>query len=156
MEEDSALNTIRNLPRTPNEAGLIGVEIKRRLAYKSVQQKAQLINPDQLYKAIDHLKKAGNPHYQFYDDLETYEERCKARDDDDIIAKARHQGALEEDLMEELEELPALANLNLEDEFTRNEEDQQEPEQTEEEMIQEEEECREGSHQCRPAILEQR
>ena len=44
--------------------------------------------------------------------------------------------------MEELKELPALDNPNLEDEFTREKEDQQETEQTEEEMIREEEECR--------------
>ena len=126
VEEDGALNTIHSLPRTPNEAGPIGVEIKRRLAYKSVHQKAQLINPDQLYKAIDHLKKGGNPHYQFYDDLEIYEERCQDRDDDDIIAKALHPGMLEEDLIEELEELPTQANPNLEDKFTGEDEGQQE------------------------------
>ena len=72
VDEESALNTIHSLPRKPNKAGLIGVEIKRKLAYTSVHQKAQLINPQQLYRAIYHLKKAGNPHYQFYDDIEDY------------------------------------------------------------------------------------
>ena len=31
VPEESALNTINSLPRTPNEAGLIGVEVKRKL-----------------------------------------------------------------------------------------------------------------------------
>ena len=34
IPEDSALNTIKSLPRTPNEAGLIGVELKRKQGFK--------------------------------------------------------------------------------------------------------------------------
>ena len=59
VPEDSALNTINSLPRTPNEPGLIGVEVKRKLGFKNTHHKAQMINVDKIYKATDHLKKAG-------------------------------------------------------------------------------------------------
>jgi hypothetical protein len=72
VPEDSVLHTVTSLPRTPNEAGLIGVELKRKLEYSNTHHKAQLIDPNQIYKAMEYLKKAGNPYYQFYDDFHTY------------------------------------------------------------------------------------
>ena len=48
VPEESVINTILSLPRTPNEAGLIGVEIKRKLSYTNTHMKASLI-PSQKY-----------------------------------------------------------------------------------------------------------
>ena len=104
VPEDSALNTINRLPRTPDEAGLIGVEVKRKLAFKNSHHKAQLINVEKIYKAIDHLKKSGNPYYQFYDDYHAYEERCVNSDSDNIISKSLHN-AWDEDIMKDLTDL---------------------------------------------------
>ena len=42
-------NTIELLPRTPKEAGLIGVALKRKLEYKNTH-KRQLINPDKILR----------------------------------------------------------------------------------------------------------
>ena len=61
VPEGSAINTTTSLPRTPNEAGLIGVEVKRKLAFKHPHHKSQLINVHKIYKAIDYLKKSDNP-----------------------------------------------------------------------------------------------
>jgi hypothetical protein len=61
VPEESALNTINSLPRTPNEAGLIGVEIKRKQTYSKPYHRNQLINVNKIYTAIDYLKRAGNP-----------------------------------------------------------------------------------------------
>ena len=123
VPEDSVLNTVKSLPRTPNEAGLIGVELKRKLVYSNTHQRAQMIDPNQIYKAMEYLKNAGNPYYQFYDDLNVYEERCVSRDDDRLIANALHDE--EEDIIESLIEMPAVANPAPEDEIERVEADEQ-------------------------------
>ena len=86
IPEDSILNTIKSLPRTPNEAGLIGVEIKRKLSFKNTYLNAQMVNPVRIYDAMRHLKTEGNPYYQFYTDPQAYEERCAQEDDDDLLA----------------------------------------------------------------------
>ena len=104
VPEGSALNTINSLPRTPNEVGLIGIEVKRKLAFKNPHHTGRLIDVKKIYKAIDILKKAGNPYYQFYDDYHTYEERCVNNDDDNLIASALHDG-WDEEIMKDLADL---------------------------------------------------
>jgi hypothetical protein len=71
--------TMQCMPRTPSEAGLIEVKLKRKTEFKNAHQQA-FIDPNRLYRAIKFLKKSGNPHYQFFDDIKTYETRCKAND----------------------------------------------------------------------------
>ena len=53
--------TIKMLPRTPNEAGLIGLELKRKIELKN-NHKKQLINPTKIFKWIKRLKESGNPY----------------------------------------------------------------------------------------------
>ena len=79
IKDDDIVNTITSLPRTPDEAGLIEVDLKRKVEYKNSHIK-QLINPRKCYKMLELLKKEGNRHYQFYDDYNTYEQRCKKTD----------------------------------------------------------------------------
>ena len=79
INEDDIINTITRLPRTPQEAGMIEVDLKRKVEYQNSHQK-QLINPDKCFKMLEVLKKHGNPHYQFYDDYNTYSNRCKETD----------------------------------------------------------------------------
>ena len=110
--EDSALNTINSLPRTPNEAGLIGVQVKQKLAFKNTHHKAQMINVEKIYKAIDHLKKAGNPYYQFYDGYHTYEERCVNSDSDNIISKSLHD-AWDEEIIKDFADL----DINMQSDY---------------------------------------
>ena len=80
VEEGSVINTLNQLPRTPEQAGLIEVTFKRKLEMKNSHIRGQLVNPDKLYKVLDNLKSAGNPHYQFYDDFNTYTLRLKDSD----------------------------------------------------------------------------
>ena len=47
---------------------------------------------------LDKLKKAGNPYYQFHDDLNTYEERCKESDPDGHEVVFPKHDDLEEDM----------------------------------------------------------
>ena len=75
VNSQDVLNTIENIPRTPREAGLLEVKLKRKLEYKNVHQQAY-IDPQKIYKALDFLKKKGHPDYLFYDDFNLYEKRC--------------------------------------------------------------------------------
>ena len=74
VQDESIVNTVTKLPRPPEEAGLIEVELKRKLEYKNSHIK-QLINPEKCYNMLKLLKRSGNPYYQFYDDLNVYTER---------------------------------------------------------------------------------
>ena len=79
INENSIINTLEQLPRTPQAAGLIGVALKRKIEYKN-NHKHQLVNPDKLFKMLDKLKRYKNPYYQFYDDYNIYKSRCKTSD----------------------------------------------------------------------------
>ena len=79
VNEDDILNTMTCLPRTPSEAGLIEVDLKRKVEYKNSHIQ-QLIDPEKCFKMLKLLKRAGNIHYQFYDDYNIYQERCKKED----------------------------------------------------------------------------
>ena len=97
INDEDILNTVESLPRTPKEAGLIGVSLKRRLEYKNTH-KRQLVNPEKIQRMLELLKKAGNPHYQFYDDFHTYEERCKESDPDGYEVLFPETDDIEEDI----------------------------------------------------------
>ena len=98
VEEDSVINTLNQLPRTPDQAGLIEVTFKRKLEMKNSHIRGQLVNPEKLYKVLDNLKSAGNPHYQFYDDFNVFTSRLKDIDkvwinevEDEVLSEAREE-----------------------------------------------------------------
>ena len=76
---ETVLNTVRQLPRIPREAGLIPVQLKRKKEYQGYHRK-ELIDANKVLRILDYLKKCGHPDYQFYDSLEEYEKRCKEQD----------------------------------------------------------------------------
>ena len=132
VPEGSVLNTINSLPRTPYEAGLIGVELKLKLNFKNTHHKGQLVDVSKIYTAINHLKKAGNPYYQFYDDCQTYEERCVNNDEDHLVASNLHGD-------EGPTEPPTAASPKPEDEVLTEAEKEQEEDNK---MMEEEQEYR--------------
>ena len=79
IPESSVLNTLEKLPRTPIDAGLISVNLKRKEEYKNTHI-SQLINPKKIFKMLDKLKEKKNPHYKFYEDYSTFKERCMKND----------------------------------------------------------------------------
>ena len=79
VTDSDIINTVTRLPRTPNEAGLIEVDLKRKVEYKNSHIQ-QLIDPEKCFKMLKLLKRAGNIHYQFYDDYNIYQEQCKNED----------------------------------------------------------------------------
>ena len=60
------LNTIQSLPRKPDQAGLVPVQLKRKLEYKNKVVEAY-IDPDKLVAAVRMLQKLGHPSYQGID-----------------------------------------------------------------------------------------
>ena len=109
VHEDDVLNTVSMLPRTPDEAGLVEVDFKRKLEYKNSHIKGQLIKPEKLYKMLDHLKASGNPYYQFYDDVNTFRQRLTEQEnnwlknevDDEIDLDVMQEETLEKQENEE-------------------------------------------------------
>ena len=70
------LNTIQSIPRTPREAGLIQVKLKRKLKYKNYHRH-EYIDPKKIFKTLEYLQKSGHPYYQFFDNKEAYRKRCE-------------------------------------------------------------------------------
>ena len=79
ISPEDVINSVESMPRTPLEAGLIEVKLKRKMEYKNVH-KQSYVDPSKIYRALDHLKSNGHPHYQFYDDYATYKQRCDIED----------------------------------------------------------------------------
>ena len=72
INDDDIINTLGQMPRTPRDAGLVGVALKKEKEYKNSHKK-QLIDPNKLFKMFEKLKKNGNKYYQFYDDFNQYQ-----------------------------------------------------------------------------------
>ena len=82
VSTEKVQNFLGQLPRTPREAGLLPVNLKRKLEYKGAH-KSQLINPQKLFKFIATCKAAGHPLYQDVSlNIKEFEERCKKSADD--------------------------------------------------------------------------
>ena len=79
INDEDVYNTVKNIPRTPREAGLLEISLKRKLEYKN-NHKKEYINPSKIYRALNFLKLKGHPSYQFFDDITGYEERCQSED----------------------------------------------------------------------------
>ena len=74
IQDDAINNTIIQLPRTLNEAGLIGIELKRKKEMKNTHKK-QLISPVKIFKWITKLKESNNPYYLNVNSLEDFEKQ---------------------------------------------------------------------------------
>ena len=79
ITDEDIINTIKLLPRTPTEAGLIGVSLKRKLEFKNTHTR-QLVDPLKILKTLQRLREAGNPYYQFHDTYNEFKERCRKTD----------------------------------------------------------------------------
>ena len=114
IPESSVLNTLEKLPRTPIDAGLISVNLKRKEEYKNTHI-SQLINPKKIFKMLDKLKEKKNPHYKFYEDYSTYKERCIKNDPKG--SKLLYKDCIEENL----ENIQTNEKFELLDELMDNE-----------------------------------
>ena len=83
---------------------------------------------------LDTLKQSGNPYYQFYDDYQAYQEKCKTEDPigHDIIFKLDNDGS--DELMETLDQAQYYNlndNLNQSENNSDDDEDQEERDEIE-------------------------
>ena len=118
IPESSVLNTISMLPRTPKEAGLVAVSLKRKKEYKNVH-KSQLINTDRMFRVLKKLNENNHPYYKFYDDQSAYEHRCFQTDPDGY--KLTH-GDYDDEVLEELERMETPNTTDIQDEISECEE----------------------------------
>ena len=81
VSQDVVLDTINQLPRLPKDAGLIPVNLKRKMEYQNPHKK-ELIDPEKILRVLKILKESDNPYYQFCDDLniDSYKEKCREQD----------------------------------------------------------------------------
>merc|ERR1712239_60610 len=79
INDADVINTVKSMPRTPREAGLLEISLKRKLEYRN-HHKKEYINPSKIYRALNFLKLKGHPSYKFFEDITGYEERCQAED----------------------------------------------------------------------------
>ena len=81
--ESDIQNTLSMLPRTPNQAGLVPVKLKRMQKWKHVHLQ-QYVNVEKLLKALNLLRDLGHKYYQFpfEKDVQSYQERCLKEDKD--------------------------------------------------------------------------
>ena len=62
--ETDILNTIKSLPRTPKNAGIIPIDLKRKMNFKNSHM-TQYVSVPKILKALETLQHLGNPYYQF-------------------------------------------------------------------------------------------
>ena len=94
---DDIMNTVKQLPRLPTEAGVVPIKLKRKKEYKS-HEKSEMIRPEQIFEALRYLRKQRNPYYNFYDDKETYMARCRIKDERGLRLMEDDKDDIEEDL----------------------------------------------------------
>ena len=130
IPESSVLNTIDMLPRTPKEAGLIAVSLKRKKEFKN-SHKSQLINTERLFRVLRKLKDNNHPYYQFFDDCNSYEQRCFQTDPDGYNLTHRN---FEDEVLEDIERMETENAADVHDEISDcNDEDFDNPDSLEEE-----------------------
>ena len=81
INEEDIRKTIKSLPRTPTEAGIIPVKLKRKENFKNTHIEEYISIP-KIKAALKILKKLGHMYYQFIKetDLDSFEERCATSD----------------------------------------------------------------------------
>ena len=94
---DDLMNTVKQLPRLPEEAGLVPIKLKRKKEYKGYE-KSELIRPEVMFRALRYLRERGHPYYQFFDDEETYLARCRQLDQLKLLTGEEARDELEENL----------------------------------------------------------
>ena len=92
---EDLMNTVKQLPRLPEEAGLVPIKLKRKKQYKG-HEKSEEIRPEEMFRALRYMRKAGHPYYQFYDEKEDYLARCRQRDRLNLLIGGEERDDLEE------------------------------------------------------------
>ena len=98
IDDQTVTDTLKQLPRTPSEACIVPIKLKRKKEYKGVHLK-EYVNVEKMHDALKTMKNLGHPEYQFYEpsDFENYARRCEEEDPDG------YKALFEEDSEDEFE-----------------------------------------------------
>ena len=85
VELDDIRHTINSLPRTPTEAGIVPVRLKRKMGYKNYHIQENISVP-KIIQAVKDYKGLGHRFYEDFplDDIEIFWSRCEVTDPDMI------------------------------------------------------------------------
>ena len=77
IDSETINKTIECFPRTPHEASLIPIKLKRKQSYKNTHLQ-EYVNPRKMIAVLEFLKESGHKYYQFEfeSSVEDYLERC--------------------------------------------------------------------------------
>ena len=120
---EDVMNTIKQMPRLPSEAGLVPIKLKRKKEYKSAE-KHEKIRPEIIFRALKYLRNAGHPFYQFYDDEETYKARCRIMDQRGLQLLEDEDLDLDDALEEDLGKPNTPETMEVEDEAVKDSDDE--------------------------------
>lgn len=83
--ESDVATTLTSLPRTPQEAGLIKVQLKRKKSMKNTHRE-QYVDAEKMFRALKTFQALGNPYYQgIANTIEDYYSRCQNTDPDNLF-----------------------------------------------------------------------
>ena len=82
VEEEDVRNTMNILLKSPNEAGIVAVALKRKKGFKN-KHKEEYVSVTRLRNALKLLKRLGHKYYQFEEDssVNDYEARFEDLDE---------------------------------------------------------------------------
>ena len=108
IDDQTIHDTLNQLPRTPSEACIVPIKLKRKKEYKNVHLN-EYVDVEKMHNALETLKKCGHPEYQFYEpsDYNTYAERCKLSD------PQGYKTLFEEDSEDEIENIEKDKEINV-------------------------------------------
>ena len=106
IPEEEISNTIEQLPRTPKEAHVIPVQLKRKKGMKNTH-KQEYVNCEKIIKCIERMKSMGNRFYQDVNaSVEEYTKKCQEADDENFLYSS------------ESEKDPSEENIHVEEVFS--------------------------------------
>ena len=102
IEEDDVSRTISALPRHPDDAKVVAVQLKRKLEMKNTHL-SEYIRPTKCIKAVEKLKAYGNPFYQNIKVNEKFMEKKSLSQDESILNEVMDKFEKETDSKEQPE-----------------------------------------------------
>ena len=100
IDDTTIENTMLSLPRTPNEANLLPVKLKRKKSFKGSHLE-EYINVSKIFKALSTLKKLGHGEYQYYEEKDKSEFQSLCLNEDNQVSNELFNDNSDEDEEEE-------------------------------------------------------
>ena len=120
IDNQTIEETLNQLPRTPSEACIVPIKLKRKKEYKNVHL-SEYVDIEKMHRALETLKNYGHPEYQFYEptDWNKYADRCKADDPEgyDILYGEASDDEIENTKIEKIDIVEGMGdveNMNIE------------------------------------------